>query len=81
MHFCRLVCCVFGLAFVLRAEAGRKASKYNVVMIMFDDLRPAIRGYGDVLAKTPHLDAFMNEGYLFTRAYSQVNFNICICCK
>ena len=50
-------------------------SKYNVVLIVFDDLRPTIGAYGDRLAQTPHLDAFINRSFYFTRAYSQVNCN------
>ncbi|XP_067642446.1 iduronate 2-sulfatase [Eurosta solidaginis] len=47
------------------------ASRRNVVLIIFDDLRPVLGGYGDSLAQTPHLDAFIKESYYFTNAYSQ----------
>lgn len=49
------------------------SSKYNVVLIVFDDLRPTIGAYGDRLAQTPHLDAFIHRSFYFTRTYSQVN--------
>ncbi|KAH8405956.1 hypothetical protein KR215_000705 [Drosophila sulfurigaster] len=47
------------------------SSRYNVVMVIFDDLRPALGAYGDVLARTPNLDAFAQGSSIFTRAYSQ----------
>lgn len=64
-----LVLCIFS---ILSANAVRNQSKYNVVVVIFDDLRPTIGAYGDSLAKTPHLDAFINGSHYFTRAYSQV---------
>ncbi|SPP87224.1 iduronate 2-sulfatase [Drosophila guanche] len=47
------------------------APRHNVVMVIFDDLRPVLGAYGDPLASTPHLDAFAQGGHVFTRAYSQ----------
>lgn len=68
-----LAFCAF-LALSSRAvQAARNNSKYNVVVVVFDDLRPTIGAYGDILAQTPHLDAFINGSHYFTRAYSQVN--------
>ncbi|XP_054085479.1 iduronate 2-sulfatase [Zeugodacus cucurbitae] len=52
-------------------HAAKHGARRNVVLIIFDDLRPALGGYGDHLAQTPHLDAFMKESHHFTRAYSQ----------
>ncbi|XP_030385743.1 iduronate 2-sulfatase [Scaptodrosophila lebanonensis] len=46
-------------------------SRHNVVLIIFDDLRPTLGAYGDRLAQTPHLDAFAQGSSIFTRAYSQ----------
>lgn len=46
---------------------------YNVVLVIFDDLRPVLGAYGDALARTPHLDAFAQGSTIFTRAYSQVS--------
>uniref|UniRef100_A0A1A9WG07 Sulfatase N-terminal domain-containing protein n=1 Tax=Glossina brevipalpis TaxID=37001 RepID=A0A1A9WG07_9MUSC len=45
--------------------------RYNIVLVIFDDLRPILRKFGDNLAFTPHLDAFVNRSNYFTRAYSQ----------
>lgn len=58
--------------FLLAVQAAKNGSRRNVVLIIFDDLRPALGGYGDHLAQTPHLDAFIKESHYFTRAYSQV---------
>lgn len=44
----------------------------NVLFVVFDDLRPALGGYNDPWAKTPHLDNILVKGHYFTRAYSQV---------
>lgn len=46
---------------------------YNMVLVIFDDLRPVLGAYGDSLARTPNLDAFAQGSTIFTRAYSQVS--------
>ena len=65
----------------LRAQTTNP--RYNVVMVIFDDMRPAIGGYGDRFAKTPHLNEFMQSSHYFSSAYSQVgaiaiNFTFCV---
>ncbi|XP_037940632.1 iduronate 2-sulfatase-like [Teleopsis dalmanni] len=62
---------LFAVQLALVYSTRNATSRYNVVLVIFDDMRPVIGGYGDRLAYTPHLDAFMNESYYFTRAYSQ----------
>ncbi|CAD7003499.1 iduronate 2-sulfatase [Ceratitis capitata] len=57
--------------FMLVTHSAKNGPRRNVVFVIFDDLRPALGGYGDRLAQTPHLDAFIEESYYFTRAYSQ----------
>ncbi|KAH8370041.1 hypothetical protein KR093_001982 [Drosophila rubida] len=64
---------LFLLLFLLPACWSNASGRYNVVMVIFDDLRPALGAYGDVLAHTPHLDAFAQGSSIFTRAYSQVS--------
>lgn len=59
------------LCFILAGTCVIGASKYNVILVVFDDLRPVISGYGDVLAKTPNIDNFMRNSFYFSRAYSQ----------
>ncbi|MGJ8696905.1 MAG: sulfatase [Verrucomicrobiaceae bacterium] len=47
------------------ADSGRP----NVLMILVDDLKPAIGAYGDKHAITPHLDALAEAGMRFDLAY------------
>jgi iduronate 2-sulfatase len=56
-------------AFALNSPAA--APRYNVLLIMADDLRPAMGCYGDAQAKTPHLDRLAARGIRFDRAYVQ----------
>ena len=57
-------------ALALHALAA-DAPRYNVLLIMADDLRPAMGCYGDAQAKTPHLDRLAARGVRFDRAYVQ----------
>lgn len=41
----------------------------NVLLILVDDLKPALGCYGDQLARTPHLDRLAARGLRFDRAY------------
>jgi iduronate 2-sulfatase len=56
---------------VLCGFSARAAEKLNVLLIMADDLRPAMGSYGDAQAKTPHLDRLAARGVRFDRAYVQ----------
>lgn len=47
-------------------------NKLNVVMIIMDDLRPALKCYGDTAAVTPNIDKLAAKSFLFTNAYAQV---------
>ena len=60
-------------ALLLLATDGRAADppRYNVLLIMADDLRPAMGCYGDKQAKTPNLDRLAERGVRFDRAYVQ----------
>ena len=42
--------------------ATQAAQKPNVLLILVDDLKPALGCYGDQLAKTPNLDALARHG-------------------
>ncbi|CAG0883846.1 unnamed protein product [Darwinula stevensoni] len=43
----------------------------NVLLIMVDDLRPALAPYGDRVAITPNVQRLANTSVLFSRAYAQ----------
>ncbi len=55
----------------LAALRAADAPRCNVLLIMADDLRPAMGCYGDAQAKTPHLDRLAARGVRFDRAYVQ----------
>lgn len=45
----------------------------NILLIVVDDLRPALRCYGDAVAITPNIDALASKSLLFKNAYAQVS--------
>jgi iduronate 2-sulfatase len=58
------VCCAAPLC-----GASTAAPRPNVLLILVDDLKPALGSYGDRLALTPHLDRLAGRGLQFDRAY------------
>lgn len=53
------------------SEAGLSApARPNVLLILVDDLKPAIRAYGDPVAVTPNIDRLIARGTRFDLAYS-----------
>lgn len=57
-------------------QAKGQDQKKNILLIVFDDLRPLIGSYGESEPKTPNIDALANEAALFSRAY--VNYPLCL---
>ncbi len=51
------------------ALSSKESSPPNVLMILVDDLKPAMGAYGDPYAKTPNLDRLAGMGIRFDLAY------------
>jgi hypothetical protein len=47
-------------------------AKDNIMLIIVDDLRPALGCYGDTMAHTPNIDALAKSSIYFNNAYVQV---------
>lgn len=52
-------------------DSSSQQVRPNVLFIPVDDLRPAIRAFGDSLAITPNMDRLAEQGVIFTHAYCQ----------
>ena len=65
-----------GLSFALLSPnsslGADRTERPNVLFIAVDDLANALGCYGDVVAKTPHIDRLAASGVLFERAYNQI---------
>lgn len=48
--------------------------KQNVLLLMLDDFRPAIKSLGDDNAVTPNIDRIVASSHVFTNAYAQVEY-------
>ncbi|QDT12460.1 sulfatase [Planctomycetes bacterium K23_9] len=62
----RSCCLLLTLSFAASLSAQQKP---NVLLILVDDLKPAMGCYGDATAQTPHLDELVARGMRFDRAY------------
>jgi len=60
---------LFTTAFLLLAGSLARAEKPNVLLLLVDDLKPALGCYGDNTAKSPHMDALAARGMRFDLAY------------
>jgi len=52
------------------ASQATAVRKPNVLLILVDDLKPALGAYGDPIAKSPNIDRLARRGLLFERAYA-----------
>jgi membrane-anchored protein YejM (alkaline phosphatase superfamily) len=50
--------------------------KSNILLVIVDDLRPALGCYGDARAHTPNIDRLARESFRFDKAYAQVGRDI-----
>ena len=75
-----VVICIIALAanFVLVgpvAAQKKPKTRYNVLFLISDDLRPELGTYGNPLIKTPNIDKIAANGTRFDRAYAQ--YSLC----
>ncbi|XP_063231076.1 iduronate 2-sulfatase isoform X2 [Bacillus rossius redtenbacheri] len=61
----------FFYACVLFVIIVESREKFNVLLVIADDLRPALGCYEDKNAFSPHIDSFAKKSILFYRAYAQ----------
>lgn len=59
------------LAATATLAAPSASSKFNVLFIAVDDLRPELGCYGNPVVRTPNLDRLAASGTVFLRAYCQ----------
>lgn len=65
--------------------AHSSSAQKNVLLILVDDLRPALGCYNDDIAVTPNIDRLAEKSLLFRRTYAQVKLkeekkiSICAC--
>ncbi|MGO1869348.1 MAG: iduronate-2-sulfatase, partial [Sphingobacterium sp.] len=52
------------------AGAHGQDRPYNVLVILVDDLRPALGAFGDEHAISPNIDEWSEQAMVFERAYS-----------
>ena len=59
------------LPFFIEAAAAARGRPRNVLLLLSDDLRPALGCYGDAGAVTPNLDALAGVSDVYTSAHAQ----------
>ncbi len=59
----------FGATILFCCHSVLAADRSNVLLVLVDDLKPALGCYGDPIAKTPNIDALAARGMRFELAY------------
>lgn len=66
------LCCIVVLLLATPIVAQGNYERPNVLFIAVDDLATTLGCYGDLIAKTPHIDRLAATGVCFRRAYNQL---------
>lgn len=68
--------CVLVWIIVFSISHTSYQKKPNVLLIIVDDLRPALGVYGSSNAHTPNIDKLAKKSFVFANAFSQVYTSI-----
>ncbi|KAG8199679.1 hypothetical protein JTE90_022129 [Oedothorax gibbosus] len=66
-----VICVSIPLLILRGKQEDDYLGKPNILLIIVDDLRPALGCYGDKIALTPNIDQLASKGVLFKSAYVQ----------
>jgi len=71
-----VVACVLRIILLCAAGLSSARRRSNVLLVIIDNLRPALRVYGDTFAKTPHMDSLAEDfrTTVYAKAYSQISW-------
>lgn len=74
-NYCHLICLLVLCSMRNADTAKTYMPNRNVVFILVDDLRPALKSFGDNKAFTPNIDSLADRSFVFRNVYAQVTLN------